>query len=168
MAAHIITAERLRELLHYNPDTGIFTWRVGRRGKARKGSVAGCPTGYGYLTIRVDWVMYQAHRLAWIYMTGSMPQWTIDHKDGDRVNNRFANLRDVPSRVNNENVRAPYKTKSERQHMLGVQPVALSGKWVSRIRVNGREHYLGAFRYEWAAHLAYLFAKRRLHEGCTI
>jgi hypothetical protein len=91
-----LTAERLRELLHYDPETGVFTWRVNRRGTARAGSVAGCIHAVsGNVVINVAGNVSTAQRLAWLYMTGAWPSTVLIHKDGDKVNNRFANIREV-------------------------------------------------------------------------
>lgn len=62
-----IKHERLCELLHYCPETGIFTWKVTRKGLAKAGTVAGSTNGRGYRQISVDGKLYLAHRLAWFY-----------------------------------------------------------------------------------------------------
>ncbi len=165
MADAILTAERLRELLHYDPDTGIFTWRISRRGKARAGSVAGAASGQGYLTIRVDGVQYQAHRLAWLYVTGALPKNLIDHRDTVKLNNRFKNLRDTTPSVNNQNLHRSKAQTGRESRLLGARPSIAKGKWVANITVEKVRMYLGIFDTQEAAHAAYMDAKRKLHPG---
>ena len=88
MRSSTLSAERLKELLHYDPDTGVFTRRVSR-GPARAGSVAGADTRDGYRKIHLDYKFYLMHRLAWLYTHGEFPTEFIDHIDGDRANNRI-------------------------------------------------------------------------------
>jgi len=163
-----LTADRLRELLHYDAATGIFTWRVGRQGvrKVSRGR-AGGPDGQGYIRIKVDGRYFGAHRLAWLYETGSWPCGQIDHLDGDRTNNRFQNLRSVPIRVNRENLRVA--TVRSKSGLLGVcAPTRQCKDYIAQIGVDGRKVRLGRFPTAEQAHAAYLAAKRTLHEGCTL
>lgn len=102
-----ITASYLRERLDYDPDTGIFRWKpisAGRNSKhwnaTKAGSIAGSKNGKGYIYIYLDRYAHRAHRLAWLYVYGSLPRFEIDHIDRRRDNNRISNLRDVPSLVN--------------------------------------------------------------------
>jgi len=89
-----LTQSRLKELLQYSPSTGLFTWKMSRRGRAKSGSVAGTKTKASnpYLLISIDSKQYYAHRLAWIYMYGEAPLRRLTHLDGDHSNNRIANL----------------------------------------------------------------------------
>lgn len=87
----MLTVERLRELLDYDPETGVFRWKEPRR-KCRVGEVAGSLRKDGYVKIQVDGRFYQAHRLAWLCVYGVWPS-AIDHIDGNRANNAIANLR---------------------------------------------------------------------------
>jgi hypothetical protein len=81
----------LRELLSYDPKTGMFTWRIRSARRVHIGDVAGGVNGRGYLTIRVDGRQYLAHRLAFLHMTGSWPKKEhIDHINMDRADNRWA------------------------------------------------------------------------------
>lgn len=144
-----ITAEKLKEVISYDPETGIFTWK---HRKAR-GGLAGHLDSNGYLTIRVDWILYGAHRLAWLYMTGSWPSGDIDHKDGDSANNRWANLRDATVSQNMAN------SKLSRGNTSGVKGVHWdkdNRKWRARIKVKYKSIHLGEFDCPAAAHFAYL------------
>lgn len=173
-----ITADELRRLLHYDPITGIFTWRVdrrlGRTGKghivAHAGAVAGKvdqSTGYQQINIRSR--RYLMHRLAVLYVTGEWPQGEVDHRDGDRANNAWVNLRDVPHAINAQNLR---RVRSDSK--LGVQGVQFDphGKKIKRFRAHvrngGRNIPLGYYLTAEEAHEAYLQAKRQIHIGCTI
>lgn len=162
----MLTAERVRELLEYDPETGVFRWRALPSIKATRskaGAIAGCSDGR-YWGISIEKRRAQAHRLAWLYMTGDWPKFQIDHIDGDKINNRFANLRDVPPAMNQHNQIRPQKTNST--GFLGVVPVRT--KFRAQIWVDGAAKNLGTYLTAEAAHAAYVVAKRRLHAGCTI
>jgi hypothetical protein len=166
-----LTHERLLAELDYNPDTGVFVWKS-RGGKGRRpDGVAGTrhSAGYTHICLRRNGVggFHFAHRLAWFYVHGCWPKGVIDHINGDRTDNRIANLRDVPVGVNAQNRRAP-QTNS-RSGVLGVCWKACRSRWLAQIKTNGqRTKVLGTFRTKEEAEAAYLAAKRELHEGCTI
>lgn len=161
MAAAILTHARLRELLHYDPNTGVFTWRVSRKGVQHAGAVAGDMNRRGYWRICVDQRRYIASVLAWFYMTGAWPEQDIDHKDGVRHHNWWSNLREVSRSVNNQNQRrAQLGSKSG---YLGVSPNRKG--WAASINADGVKHHLGTFATPQQAHAAYVDAKRRLHPG---
>lgn len=159
-----LSAERVRELLNYDPETGVFTWRQ-RRAGVRFGHPTGCPGGGGGLVIRVDGSLRKAHRLAWLYVHGFWPEQEIDHIDGDPTNNRIANLRDVSRRTNQQNLR-----RASSRSSCGVQGVCRNGKngWMATIGYQGKSRYLGTFRTTEEAHAAYVAAKRELHPGNTL
>jgi hypothetical protein len=159
-----LTAQRLRELLHYDPETGLFTRLVVTCNKVKIGDVAGSLHYSGCLNIRVEGKIYQAHRLAWLYMTGAWPTSDIDHMNGRRADNRFCNLRDVERVVNNENQRSA--KRSNKTGLLGANP--WQGRFMSQIQVRGKKIYLGMFDTAEEAHAAYLKAKRIHHEGNTL
>lgn len=169
MATPILCVQRLQEVLDYEPDTGVFRWKiaVGRWGRIKPGTVTGSPDANGHLRIQVDGRLYYAHRLAWLYMTGHWPDGDIDHRDGMPSNNRWANLRDVPHQVNAENRRRAHKNKPSGLPM-GVSIDRRDGAFRADITVNGRARSLGRFSDPEQAHKAYLKAKRELHVGCTI
>ncbi len=106
----MLTQERLLELIHYNPETGLFS-RLGGRRSDRVGKVAGSPQGQGYLLIFVDGRRYRAHRLAWFYMTGEWPADGIDHVNNIKTDNRFANLR-LATRAQNEMNKPPSRSNT--------------------------------------------------------
>jgi hypothetical protein len=165
MAKTDLTAQRLREVFHYEPQTGVFT-RL--QNSYRNTALAGPITGYlrknGHLAIRVDNKLFFAHQLAWLYMFGDWPSGQIDHIDGNPANNVFSNLRDSDKRLNAENLRKAHKDCAS--GLLGAYKHR--NKWSSRIMVNGKNVYLGTHETPELAHAAYLVAKRAFHQGCTI
>ena len=169
MATNDLTAARLRELLAYDPETGVFTWRmaVGRWGRIPAGSVAGVRSVRGAIVIGIDKKPLYAHRLAVLYVTGNWPSGDVDHRDGNPANNAWNNLRDVLHAVNTENRRRPIKNKASGLP-LGVSIDHRDGAFRADITVAGKCKSLGRHATPDAAHAAYLEAKRRLHEGCTI
>ena len=98
----MVTQERLKELLHYCPDTGAFTWIKARRGVSLWRD-AGCTMTEGYRSISVDSKPYGSHRLAFLYMTGKFPEDQIDHVNQVRDDNRWKNLRPVTHQENHRN-----------------------------------------------------------------
>lgn len=160
-----LTAERLRELLHYNPETGVFTWLV-HRFRHKAGSVAGSPESDGHTCIGVCGRNYRAHRLAWLYVHGHWPKQEIDHINGVRTDNRIANLRDVSRTVNSENLRSAKSNNTS--GFLGIYLHKKSGLWHASIKVNGRKLSLKYHKTKEEAYAVYVEAKRRLHIGCVI
>lgn len=166
MVYPIATIERLHELLTYDPETGLFRWRVSVGQRARPGSLAGTKNRKSYCGIKIDRRIYPAHRIAWAFCFGVWPTGEIDHINGDRNDNRIANLRDVPKAVNVQNQR--FASSNNKSRFLGVSKVANHKAWYARIHANGRSIYLGSFNTPEQAHECYLEAKRNLHRGCTL
>lgn len=158
----VISAERLRELLTYDPLTGEFHWAVNRRGPARAGDLAGTIGNHRYWSIKLDGGRYLAHRLAWLYVHGMFPTADIDHINGCRTDNRITNLRDVCRSENTHNVRRPRSNSTT--GVLGVQKVP-SGRWSASIGALGSTKHLGTFDTKELAGNAYLAAKAILHPG---
>jgi len=155
-----ITAERLRELLTYDSESGEFTWRASRRNNMRQGDRAGCLNVYGYWCIRIDGRLYTAHRLAWLFVHDEWRTGDLDHADGNRANNAISNLRPATRSQNNANSRrrgnntSGYKGVSFHQRLK---------KWFARLRKDGKRHHLGCFVTPEAAHPAYCQAAQKLH-----
>lgn len=159
-ATPALTAERLRALFDYDPETGEFRRR--RSGKGyRAGAVAGTGHNAGYRSVTVDGKTYLAHRLAWLYVHEVWPVNLIDHINGVRDDNRFANLREATPGQNRQN-RERANTANP-CGFLGVDEYKPNGRWRARIMVGGRVHHLGYFATPDEAGDAYLKAKRELH-----
>ena len=136
----MLTQERLKQILHYNPLTGNFTWKVRTAQRVKIGDVAGSVNSHGYMRIRIDGRECGAHRLAWLYVYGQFPPEQIDHINHDKVDNRIVNLRCV-SDV--ENKRNKTKSKNNTSGVTGVNWHKPAQKWLVRIKVNGKTLYLG-------------------------
>jgi hypothetical protein len=154
----MITQERLKDLLNYDPETGIFMWKVRRHG-VTLGSVAGC-TDEGYIRIKIDGRLYAAHRLAWLYVNGSLPEFTIDHINRVRSDNRIANLRSATNAENHQN-RSKYITNTS--GVTGVYWDNQRGKWRAQIEHLGRNVNLGRYSTIEAAAEARAAAKKKFH-----
>ncbi len=160
-----MTSDELKQILDYNPETGIFIWKI-TIGRAKIGFVAGSIDKGGYIRICKDGKEYYAHRLAWFYIYGKWPNYQIDHINGDKIDNRIENLRDVMEFVNHQNLRKA-RVDNKAGH-LGVGKMDRYQKYFSKISIAGKSIYLGSFETPEEAHQAYLDAKRKFHEGCTI
>lgn len=137
-----LTQSRLRSLLRYEPETGVFTWRKGRKFRVRDGAVAGYVTG-GYRRIQVDGEEYLAHRLAWLYMTGAWPSDQVDHINGCRGDNQWRNLREATNVENSRNVGL---FASNTSGISGVHYCKTSRRWIVRIGVHPNRINLGRYK----------------------
>jgi len=154
----MITQKRLKELLHYAPGTGEFTWKVGHP-RAPIGATAGAKDHYGYIVIRLDTVLYKAHRLAWLYTYGNWPATGLDHINQNKSDNRIENLRAVDQSVNMHNTAPRANSKSG---VAGVTWRADRKKWNARIKVGYKNFNLGLFDDMQAAIAARHAAEQRL------
>ena len=141
MTRELLTAERLREVLGYDPETGAFTWRV-TRGKARRGRDAGYRDARGYIHIRIYGALYKAHRLAWFFVCESWPESQMDHVNRDKGDNRIHNLRQA---TNFENQRNGDVQSNNTSGFTGVRWDKKTSKWHSYITVFGRQKNLGFY-----------------------
>lgn len=139
----MVTRDRLRELFTYSKKTGLFKRRV-RRKQSKYGTehAVGSINDAGYRIISVDGCRYRAHILAWIYVTGSAPRAEIDHRDNNRDNNSWSNLREATRKQNSENVRLPINNTSGHK---GVTWWARDGRWKAQIGHRGKCINLGYF-----------------------
>lgn len=148
----MLTQEKLKEELNYDPDTGEFTWKRGRQGRSGAGKRAGCLGVQGYRYICIDGKHYRENRLAWLYVYGEPVPPVLDHINRVRDDNRIANLREVSVSQNSENSNAK-----------GCCFDKWTGKWRARIKVDGKVLCLGRFAEEADARRAYAAAKEKYH-----
>lgn len=160
-----VSHETLTQLLSYSPETGQFVNRVDRPPRGAAGEPAGSVYGNGYVAISIQGRRYYAHRLAWFYAHRVWPSGEIDHINGDRLDNRLCNLRDLTKAMNRQNIRT-----AQRDNAVGLLGVCRKkcGKYAAQIHAKDRRRLIGLFATPEEAHAAYKEAKRQLHEGCTI
>lgn len=163
-----LTQKRLQALVKYDSLTGLFHRRKITCSKVRAQLPMGSVDSHGYLWASVDGKIHRLHRLAILYVTGEMPPSSIDvdHKDMDRTNNRFLNLRCVSRSVNMQNKHKP--SRNNKSGFVGVYLHKQLNRFTAQIRFNGKNRHLGMFDSPEAAHEAYLKAKRQHHEGNTL
>lgn len=138
-----ITQEYLKSVLHYDPDTGVFTWVAKIAKKICVGNIAGCVTGVGrYRYIKIHGQTFAEHRLAFLYMTGALPIDEVDHINHNRTDNRWDNLRDVDRKNNGRNHKV---SKRNNSGVVGVHWDANRKKWSASITYDGRIIYLGRY-----------------------
>jgi HNH endonuclease/AP2 domain len=158
----MLTHARLLELVHYEPETGIFTWKA-RPGKGhRPGKRIGTLSSSGYLIGYLDYSRYPLHRVAWFYMTGRWPTDEIDHKNRQKTDNHFANLREATHGQNTIN------GKTRCDNTSGYRGVHVHNrrntiKYSSAIGFNGKQLHLGTFDTPEAAYAAYCKAAETMH-----
>ena len=160
-AIESLPLERLREVLHYDPETGVFIWLIRSAQKIKIGDIAGSlHKAGGYIYIRIGNFRYRAHRLAWLYMTGEWPEGEIDHRDLNRSNNRFNNLREATRQQNSAN--GPMRSTNT-SGVKGVCWNKKSEKWLAQIGAEGKHFYLGEFDTLQEATRVRQAAAERLH-----
>ena len=148
---NILTQERIKEILSYDMETGLFTWLVSNSNRVSVGDVAGYKklasgTGKHYIVIRINKELYYAHQLVWLYMHGKFTKYPIeetDHIDGNGCNNSFNNLRIVSKNENHKNVRLQSNNTSG---VCGVSWDSSRSKWVAAIKINQSTKMIGRFK----------------------
>ena len=154
-----ITQAELKRLLHYDPETGVFTWRVARTNRVKVGEEAGSIMPIGYRMVRLDGKDYLLHRLAHLYMTGEWPEGQLDHKNNDRADNRWDNLR--PATWSQQRANA-LKRSDNTSGYKGVSWNKRLGKWHAYITLDRKRRHLGFFESAHEAKAAYERASRDL------
>ncbi len=143
----MITNLELKKCLRYDPETGLFSWIISL-GPVNDGDIAGSIHHTGYVVIRHSGRLYAAHRLAFLYMTGSWPNDEIDHINGIRADNRWKNLRECSVAQNRMNKVIYRNNKSA---VVGIRWRENDKRWIARINCRGEEIYLGCFQEKEAA-----------------
>lgn len=158
-----LSQEYLKQKIHYDPETGKFTWICRTRG-VKIFSEAGNITKFGYRVIMIDGKNHFAHRLAWLYVYGSWPENFIDHINRGKDDNRICNLRDVNKSENAQNIYRP-----QSHNKTGYRGVCKHGKngWRACIGVMGKQINIGTYRSPELAYEAYVEAKKKYHISST-
>ena len=150
-----ISHSRLLEILSYEPCTGEFRWKIAPAKRVRVGSIAGCEN-QDVRVISIDYIKYQAHRLAWLYVHGAVDDGlVIDHINGDTLDNRISNLRQVTRAINSQNM----KGCPDR----GVCWKKRERRWVARYQIDGKRVEIGYYKTKELAIDAY----RQATEGLS-
>lgn len=161
-----LTADQLREVLDYYPSTGMFIWKprkAGEKFNTWAGRRAGCHKkgpSHDYIVIRINYQLYRAHRLAWLWMTGEWPEFEVDHRDGNGLNNKWRNLRIATSSQSKMNTR---KRSDNTTGHKGVWFEKRRNQWIAEVWANGKKHQIGSFPTAEIAKSARDHAARRLH-----
>lgn len=154
-----VTAEHLRDILEYDASTGHFKWKRKTCCKVVVGKSAGFVAGNGYKVISIGGIKYPAHRLAWLYVYGTFPEFDTDHINGDPLDNRIVNLRAATRRQNMANKKMH---KNNSSGVKGVYWCIQRKKWRASVRINGRNKHAGFFDDKEAAGAAYLAKAKEL------
>ena len=162
MNAHetFLSHEELLRIMHYDLETGVFRWRVGRGGNIRAGMVAGTLCR-GYVQLCFFKRTFAAHRVAWFYVHGKWPEKVLDHINMVRSDNRFVNLREVTRQQNNRNVGLKSHNKTG---FKGVCRSPSGRNFRAYITVDYKTHYLGSFKTAHEAQAAYAAASLQHHK----
>lgn len=155
-----IPVERVKQLLDYAPETGVFTWRQTVAQHVKAGAVAGgVDRMNGYQRITLDGICFRAHRVAWVFISGAWPVNLIDHINGDKADNRACNLRPATHSQNSQNMR---KRSKKKVSLKGVTPhLRKRGGYVAQINVGGKQRKLGVFSTAEEAYAAYKAAAEK-------
>jgi hypothetical protein len=139
----MIDQETVKRLFYYDPDSGALLWRKGNGGNVKPWQQVKSRNGHGYYAAKVHGRSYLAHRLAWLYVHGSMPEGDIDHKNRIRNDNRLCNLRSVSRTDNCQNISLPSHNKSGH---IGVSWLKSHNAWTVYVKVNKKNNWLGYYK----------------------
>ena len=158
----MLTAETANSLLAYDPHTGALTWKVSRRHDVKPGDLAGRgkPNSAGYLRVGIHRRSYLQHRVIWLMVTGEWPAEEIDHRDGNRTNNRWRNLRSASPEQNSAN-RPRWNAPPGSTRGANYDPRKKA--WRAYATKNGRQYFGGYFKYDHQAAAAAAALRNRLH-----
>lgn len=166
----MLTQEKLKEILNYDPETGLFKWkeRTWLEGKQKtfnvrfSGKIAGSLSNSGYLQIGINNKDYLCHRLAWFYIHGYWPKDYIDHIDRNKTNNKISNLRLATNSENSQNI-VKCHPNNKYSKLLGAHYDKRRNLYYSVIVINKKRNWIGWFKTAIEAHNAYVIEKRKIH-----
>jgi hypothetical protein len=158
----LITQEYLKSILKYDPETGDFTRLISPTNTVNIGDIAGYVDRKGYVVIAINNIDYRAHRLAWLYMTGSWPLFVVDHINGVSIPNfnKWDNLRQLTNGDNNK-----HRVTMNKNNKSGYRGVTLHkcGKYSAQISLNGKTKHLGLFQSAEDASMVYENARLKYY-----
>ena len=146
------TYEYVSRILRY--EDGLLYWTENARRKHIRNTIAGCKKRNGYVYVKIQKKIYGVHQVVWLLCTGNWPSAPVDHIDRVRVNNKFENLRLCTPSQNQMNRAGSNEIKGVTRHT--------SGRFQAQIQSKGKNHYLGLFKTEKEAGLAYDAAAKRM------
>lgn len=156
-----LTQSELMDFVAYDKLTGTFTWKKNTGKKKMAGKVAGYLDLKGYWGISILGHQVRAHRLAWLYVYGSVPDCQIDHKNGNKTDNRIENLRLATNQFNQFNIGI---SKNNTSGFKGVNFVETNQMWRAKITINRKTICLGYHPTAIRASLAYKLAAHFYHK----
>ena len=154
-----ITQQELKALLRYDPATGKFFRLVRTSNSIKVGETAGSIDVYGHRVISLNGRSWRAGRLAFLYMTGRLPQGDVDHKNRDRADDSWGNLREA---TRSQNLANKLKSASNTSGLKGVSRLP-SGRWRASMSINNKHALLGVYDCRAAAYLAYVVETHKVH-----
>ncbi|MGJ3351607.1 HNH endonuclease [Morganella sp. Je.2.23] len=157
-----LTADDIRAALSYTPGTGIFVWKVNITKRIKAGTIAGTTNRFGYIQIVFRNKIYKAHRLAWAYVYGHLPDGDIDHINGNTSDNRIVNLRVATHAENMRNRKMP---KTNTSGVKGVYWDREKRKWRAALMFDGKKKSVGYFSELSVATKAICKAREELHKS---
>lgn len=152
-----LSGEELRRRLHYDPETGIFTWIDCKR-PDKNGKQAGTINTSGYIQISFVGKLYLAARLVFLYMTDSWPTQEVDHKNRDKLDNRWINLSEASDSIQMHN-----RNKFGKNRSLPVGVCFVKSLYIAQIQKDKKHYYLGSYQTPFEAEAAYLMKKEELY-----
>jgi hypothetical protein len=147
------TFDRANELLRYEPETGLFYWKVSLNNKAKAGTEAGTLHSKSYIKIKIDGKKYRAHRVAHLLMTGHWPEGNPEHENRIRHDNRWENIKDLATVYENGGNQG--RQSNNRSGLKGVLWYKKTKKWLAHIGCFGKQIHLGYFEDLRLAGLTY-------------
>jgi HNH endonuclease len=154
----MITQEYLKSILHYDPETGLFTWIKSIGGQSKIGNQVGHFDKDGYLRIQINGKIYRSNRLAWLYVKGIWPENGLDHKNTIKTDNRIDNLREA------KNDKQKFNTDAHKNNKIGSKGIRKSGsKYQARITGPTGLYTIGSFKTLEEAEKAYAQEALKIH-----